>query len=144
MRKLIYLAAVAGSLLLVGGCTKDTASTGGIRTKTEMLTAKTWIYNEYFTSYNATNTALVFKLGKANNLRDYSVNRVKFNADGTYQETNENGAQLTGTWQFLNNETQTQVKNSLGTFTSNIIRLSETNYEWYQPSSGTYGEMINQ
>lgn len=75
---------------------------------------------------------------------DLSLNKVRYNADGTYQETTENGTTISGTWKFLNGETQTEVTNVMGTFTSNVISLTETSFIWYDQSVGRYGKMIPQ
>jgi len=112
----------------------------------ELLTAHTWKYDEYFRNYNSTTTALYYKRGKANNLLNMDQNRVTFHADGTYTEITETGATINGTWQFQNNETETQITNPGGTFTSKIILLDDNKYYWYDPvlSNGTFGEMIPQ
>jgi hypothetical protein len=125
-------------------CKKESNGTTTKKSKTELLTSKTWIYDEYFTNYNQASTLLAYKRDKANNIMNLSLNKVKYNADGTYEETKENGTVLTGTWKFLNGETQTEVENTNGTFTSNIVSLSETSYIWYDQSAGRYGKMIAQ
>ena len=98
------------------------------KSKTELLTGKTWIYDEYFTNYNTVNTQLSYKRGKASNAIDLSQNRVTYAANGTYTEVNQNGQTLNGTWSFQNNETQIRVTNGVGTFTSNIVDLTETSF----------------
>ena len=130
-------------LFAFGACKKDTDS---LKSKTALLTNGTWVYDEYFRGYNSSNTTLYYKRGKSNNLLDLSPNRVTFKADGTYSEVNETGATYTGTWVFLNGETQVQVTNSLGTYTSTIFLLDEGNYHWYDQnnSNGTLGKMIHQ
>ena len=126
-------------------CKKDTDD-NAIKTKTELLTSKTWIYDEYFINYNSANTVLAYKRGKPNNSLNLSSNRSVFNADGTTSEINQNGTSVPGTWKFINNETQTQVTNSVGTFTANIISLTDDSFIWLDPnsSSGTYAKMIPQ
>ncbi len=111
-----------------------------------MLTTGTWVYNEYFRNYNSTNPTLFYKRGNSINLINLNPNKVTFRTDGTYTEINENNTTLSGTWTFLNNETQLQVKNSFGTYLSNIVLLDENNYHWLDPvtSSGTLGKMIHQ
>ncbi len=125
-------------------CKKDV--TDAPKTKTELLTSKTWIYDEYFTNYNSANTALAYKRGKANNSINLSLNRSKFNTDGTTSEINQNGTSVPGTWKFINNDTQTQVTNAVGTFTANIISLTDDSFIWLDPnaSGGTYAKMIPQ
>ncbi|HJW16558.1 MAG TPA: hypothetical protein VJ499_05545, partial [Flavisolibacter sp.] len=114
------------------------------KTKTELLTSVTWKYDEYFIDYDQPNTTLAYKLGKTNSIMDLRLNKVKFNADGTYSEVDETGKQLNGTWHFVNNETGTEVTNAKGTFTSNIEFLDKSHYEWYDLSSGRYSKMIPQ
>lgn len=55
-----------------------------------------------------------------------------------------NGSTITGTWRFLNNETQYEVTNSLGTWTTSVMQLTENNLIWILPNAdnGTYGKMI--
>jgi hypothetical protein len=132
--------------LLIGAtsCKKEKDSSITTKTKTELLTSKTWVYDEYFTNYNQAGTLVAYKKGKANNSMDLSLNKVRYNADGTYQETTENGTTISGTWKFLNGETQTEVTNVMGTFTSNVISLTETSFIWYDQSVGRYGKMIPQ
>ena len=114
-------------------------TTGG---RLQLLTSKTWIYDEYFFNYSAASPALVWKTNKANSTLNLSLNVVKFNTDGTYSETDQYGTNYNGTWTFLNNQTEVQVNNVLGTFTSTIQRLDSARYEWLDSSSGNYGEMI--
>jgi hypothetical protein len=81
-----------------------------------------------------------------NNSLNLSLVTVKFNTDGSYSETLPNGAASAGTWKFLNNETQTEVKNTSGTYTSTIITLADNNFVWQDPtrSGGILAKMINQ
>ena len=146
MRKHVYLFFVLCFATFISSCDKENNEENNTppKTKMEILTAKTWVYDEYFTNYNGANTQLAYKRGKANNALNLSLNRVHFKGDGTYHETTETGTTLNGTWKFLNSETGVETKNSLGTFTSNVILLSETSYIWYDQASGTYGKMIPQ
>ena len=114
------------------------------KSNTELLTSNTWVYNMYFINYNQGTTMLTYKRGNTNNVINLSLNKVKFNTDGTYQETTENGSTVNGTCRFLKGETQTEVKNSFGVFISVIVSLSETIYTWHDPSSARYGEMVPQ
>ena len=134
-------------IVFVSSCKKDSVTnTPTTKTKIEILTSHTWMYDEYFRFYNGTTPTLYFKKGRTNNYLDLTLNRVTFRTDGTYTEITETGSTLNGTWKFLNNETQVQVVNSVGTFTSTIIILDDTKYHWFDPinSNGTFGEMIPQ
>ncbi len=123
-------------------CKKDSIT----KSKTQYLTGKTWIYDEYFRNYNSGNTVLYYKRGKSSNLLNLDINKVSFKSDGTYSEITETGTTVTGTWKFLNNETQVQVTNSAGIFTSTIQILNDSTYYWFDQmaSNGTYGKMTSQ
>jgi hypothetical protein len=125
-------------------CKKDSTNDAP-KTKMELLTSKTWVFDEYITNYNSSTGSLVYKKGKTSNSLNLSVNSTKFNSDGTETEMNQNGQTVNGTWQFLNNETQTKTTNAVGTFTSTIITLTENSYIWYDATAnnGTYAKMIH-
>lgn len=108
----------------------------------QLLTSRTWVYAEYFNGFSTPVPSLVWKTNKANSTLNLSLNVVNFHSDGTYSETDQNGVVYNGTWTFLNNQTGVQVNNSLGTFTSTIERLDSTRYEWLEPATGHYGEMV--
>jgi hypothetical protein len=126
-------------------CNKDNDETPRPKTKMEIMTAKTWMYDEYFRGYNTSNTVVYYKRGKTNNLVNYDSNRVTFKPDGTVVEIMSNGNTITGTWKFLNNETPYEVTNSLGTWTTTIMELAEGKLNWLVPNvdNGTYGKMIH-
>jgi hypothetical protein len=126
-------------MTLTIGCSKKNTPS-----KTELLTAKTWVYDEYFRNYNSSSAVLLYKNGKSNNILDLSKNQVTFSKDGTYSEINEMGILLNGTWKFLNNESAIEVRNVSGTFVSNILMLNSSKFEWLDPisSNGTLGRMI--
>jgi len=130
-------------LVLTVSCKKEKTESKP-KTKTELLTSKTWMYDEYFRNYNSANTVLYYKRGKANNLINMNAQRSNFKADGTYTEILANGAPASGTWKFLNNETQIQVNTPVGIFVSNIVLLDENHFHWYEPNAdnGTFGKMI--
>ncbi|MEO9021280.1 MAG: hypothetical protein ABI237_16045 [Ginsengibacter sp.] len=115
------------------------------KTKTELLTSKTWVYDEYFEGYNSSNTILYYKRGKSSNLINFGIDRVTFKSDGTYSEINETGETLNGTWALLNGESQLQVINTTGTYISTIVVLNNDNYYWYDPSraNGIFAKMVH-
>jgi hypothetical protein len=125
-------------VMLPKNLAKDT--TGG---RLQLLTAKSWVYTEYFNNFNLTSPSLVWKPNKANSPLNLSQNVVKYNLDGTYSEIDQNGTLYNGTWTFLNNQTQVRVVNSKGTFTSTIMLLNTDRYEWLDTNGITYGEMIH-
>lgn len=131
-------------VVVIGSCKKENVVTP--KTKTELITAKTWVYDEYLREYNSSSAILYYKKGKTSNLIDLSKNKVTFKPDGTYTEINEAGNTLNGTWSFRNGETQIVVVNSVGTYTSNIVLLNDNQFQWLDPttSNGTLGRMIPQ
>jgi hypothetical protein len=114
-------------------------TTGG---KMQLLTSKTWVYQEYFYNFDLTAPSLVWKTNKANVVLNLSQNVVKYDTTGTYIETDQNGNVYNGTWTFLNNQTEVQVNNSLGTFTSTIQLLDSARFEWLDIAGNHFGEMI--
>ena len=138
---------ILSGILLLGllSCSKD-KDDDKVKTKMELLTQKTWLYDEFFTDYDESPTVLAYKRGKTNNSYNLSQVTVKFNSDGTYSETLQAGGTLTGTWKFLNNETQTEVINNSGTYTSTIINLTENSFIWQDltRSGGILAKLINQ
>lgn len=150
MKKLLYKTFILSMSIWAISCSKDSPSTTTpittTKTKKELLTGNTWLYDEYYRNYNTTNAILYYKKNQGSNLLNLSINRVTYKTDGTYTEINETGATLNGTWIFLNNETQVQVTNSYGTFTSTIMLLDQTHYNWLDQtaSNGTFGKMIPQ
>ena len=138
---------ILSGILILGllSCSKD-KDDDKVKTKMELLTQKTWVYDEFITDYDESPTVLAYKRGKTNNSYNLSQVTVKFNSDGTYSETLQAGGTLTGTWKFLNNETQTEVINSSGTYTSTIINLTENSFIWQDltRSGGILAKLINQ
>jgi len=138
---------ILSGILILGllSCSKD-KDDDKVKTKMELLTQKTWLYDEFFTDYDESPTVLAYKRGKTNNSYNLSQVTVKFNSDGTYSETLQAGGTLTGTWKFLNNETQTEVINNSGTYTSTIINLTENSFIWQDltRSGGILAKLINQ
>lgn len=108
----------------------------------QLLTAKTWKYNEYFNQYAQASAKVAYKLGKPNNQSNYTQNRVSFKSDNTYFEITQTGDTLKGTWKLLNNDTQLEVKNTTGTFLSSIVTLNSTNFIWQDTQRDVYARMI--
>lgn len=108
----------------------------------DVLTEKTWKYNEYFTNFSSVSAKVTFKIGKPNNQSDYGQNRVKFKLDKTYTEITQNGDTLKGTWKLLNNNTQLEVKNLTGTFLSTIIFLNSNSFIWNDEQRNIYARML--
>ena len=136
LKLLIYILILGVPLF---SCSKDEDTA---QTRTQLLTSKTWIYNEYFTGYNEANTVLLYKKGKSSNILDLSGDVLNFKEDGTFSRIDYMGQAKSGTWQFVNAETQVSTTEDGVTHISNIIVLTENMYTWHDVPYGTYGEMI--
>jgi len=108
-----------------------------------LLTANTWIYMKYYTSSDTVGSGtLAYKRGRVTNAIALDNNTVKFNADGTVDEFDNDGNYIPGTWSFTNDaKTSMVVNNSYGTFYSDILKLSATKFVWNGPYSLTTGIM---
>ena len=84
----------------------------------------------------------MYKRGRPVNSDDRSLEESKANLDGTTTYKSQNGLVTPGTWRFINNETQTQVTNNVGTFITTNIQIDSANYIWYSPSTGVFAKMI--
>jgi hypothetical protein len=135
--KLLFCVSILAITFL--SCSKDKDET---KSKTQLLTAHTWVYNEYFTNYNQSSTILQYKKGKSNNMLDLTGDVLTFKADGTFSRIDYMGQPQSGTWQFLSNETQLSTIEGGVTHTSNIILLNENMFTWHDVPFGNYGEMI--
>jgi hypothetical protein len=112
---------------------------------TSALTSHNWVYYEYFTNFSDPATSLVWKTNRTSNAINLARNVVHYNTDGTYWEYDQNGTYYYGNWYFLNNQTQVQVNNNVGTTFTSIIKLLTTDrYEWLDVNGNTYGEMTPQ
>jgi len=108
-----------------------------------LITAHTWVYTEYFYNFGLAVPSLVWKTNLPGALLNLGLDKVKYNTDGTYTETDQYGNIYNGTWAFTNNQTGTIVYNIQGTFSGNIELLSTDRYEWYD-GVNHYGEMVPQ
>lgn len=118
----------------------DTSTSGRLA----LLTAHIWVYDEYFSNYNNSSASLIYKRGKSNSPLNLNLNQAQFNTNGTYWEIDQNGNYISGSWTFLNGNTQMRVVNYLGTFTSNIRRLDTKRLEWQDVGGSVYGEEVPQ
>ena len=143
LHKFIRLSVIL--FLLFFSCKKDSR-----QTKTELLTSKTWMYDELYFSYNFAPT-LHYKRGNTNNLANLDAARFNYRSDGTWTQITDLGGILGGTWHFINNETEIEITTVLiGTATSKmkVITLDDQNFVWYDSAlsnnGGTYAKMIPQ
>jgi hypothetical protein len=109
--------------VLLTACKKDTAPT-----KTDLL-ARTWQADEAIIQQGAI-TLTAYKKGGSNNLADFSKFRLIFKKDGTFNSTDADGTAAQGTWKFVNNETQLEIKEGSDPIQLiNILKLTSTNFD---------------
>lgn len=117
-------------------CKKSTNNDSTAKTKTQLLSEKEWIYQEYYIN-TATTQLLYYQKDRAiGNYANYDKSRLVYNADGTYTEVTLYGEIIAGVWKFTNNETQVQVSNPRGTFNTSIVLLDEQHFNWQSSNSG--------
>jgi len=112
--------------------------------RTELLSSRSWIYEEYIRDFSQS-ASQVYKRNRKRNSFDLTQNIIRFYADGTFEELNENGEHLKGKWKFLENETKLETTIP-GTYYHNISvikMLTEDRLEWHDEDWDTYGEEIH-
>ncbi|OQP52858.1 hypothetical protein A4H97_24490 [Niastella yeongjuensis] len=143
MKKLYPLALFTLLIAMISSCSKTitTESYKDVYGYTDALTSHTWVYREYFRYFNDTAAALVYKDSRPWNSFDLSLNQATYYKDGTYTEIDNQGKTYNGTWGFVNNGRDLEVKNSAGTFVSTVQMITNERFEWLGPES-TYGVML--
>ena len=128
-------------VLLLGllSCSKDKDDA---KTNSQLLTAHTWVYNEYYSNYNSASPTLQYKKGASSNPLDLSNDVITFKTDGTFSRIDYMGQPQSGTWQLVNNETQLSTTEGGVTHVSNIILLTGNSFKWHDVPFGNYAEMI--
>jgi hypothetical protein len=132
--------------LLFFSCKKEAVKKDDVSsqtfTKTELLTRVTWKYYEYLVNYNQSNTILAYRILRPNNFYDLSKSRLKYNVDGTYEETLNTGANLKGTWKFTEDEKGITLNINQKKYTIEIYTLEATFFEWADKDGDSIGRMV--
>ncbi len=129
MRYITLVALFAMTLFIGSSCkTSDTNP----KSKTEYLTGTEWYIQSATT---AGGLLIVYDRSSSANTLDLSKVRLQFQADGKVKGIDNNGnSSNSGTWKFLNNETQIEISNfnfagiSLGV--ANIDLLDATHFNF--------------
>jgi hypothetical protein len=140
MKKIYVFGFFAFLAVAISSCSKSGDSNKDVYGYTDALTSHTWVYDEYFRYFNDSLATLVYKETRSSNSFDLSLNQVTYSKDGTYSEIDNNGNTFNGTWSFVNNGKDLQVKNSAGTFVSTFQVMTADRFEWLGPQD-TYGVM---
>jgi len=67
---------------------------------------------------------------------------LKFNIDGTYQRTLENGTEVSGTWKFTEKETKIELRVSQDVTTINVSYVDPYNFMWASSDGNVLGRMV--
>jgi hypothetical protein len=110
--------------------------------RTELLVAKTWVYQEYYSNFSTTNVQLLYKRGAAGNSLNLDGDYITFKKDGTFERRDLYGDMKTGTWQYINSETQVKTIEDGVEHVSTTINLNSSNYTWHDVADKSYGIMI--
>lgn len=139
MRRISFLALVAAFCITSCQKTQVTPSNDlvtansedqsvAVKDRTALLCAHTWMYYKYYIGYVDPNNlgTLAYKRGGNNNTLDLDNDLVTYHTDGTVDE-NIDGSHIYGTWSFADDKkTKYVVTNPYGTFSGDILRLSNT------------------
>ena len=123
MKKTRFLLLFALVAALLFACKKDDETP---RTKTELLTARTWLINEALAA-NSIGTVTIYRKGNAANAEDLSLFRLTLSSNGTYRLVDTDGDSGNGTWKFTDNETKLNLDD--GDALWEVLTLTETNFD---------------
>jgi hypothetical protein len=94
-------------LFFIASCTKDTPDPA-TSPNTDLLTSKTWVYDEYYSNYNTPAQKRIYKRNASGNSADFSVYQYMFKKDGSF-EVRVGNETMNSSWKFLNNETEVEI-----------------------------------
>jgi hypothetical protein len=133
-----YLIAILFLTSLLG-CKKE-APPPAVSPNTEYLTAKTWLYGEYYSGYGTPNQKRMYKRNNPGNAVDFTDYGYTFKKDGSFVVTIGTES-LQGSWKFINNETGIEITSDTGSPTVLTIKeLSKTSFDWVM--NEYYAKMI--
>ncbi len=138
LRSFFLSAAFATIILTFSSCKKDNDGPG----RSELLVAKTWVYQEYYSNFSTTSVQLLYKRGASGNSLNLDGDYITFKKDGTFERRDLNGNMKTGTWQYVNNDTQVKTVEDGVEHVSTTINLNASNYTWHDVADRSYGIMI--
>jgi hypothetical protein len=125
-------ALLATIMILMLSCKKDSSNPTPIPapSKMETLTANVWIYDSVYINWGQANQTVTYARNSTNNLRDYSLDRVKFYSDGTFNEILETGNLRQGLDTWTMNSDSTLISTTGGGYTNigKIIVLTSSKY----------------
>ena len=153
------LSFILASVILLAACTKTSVAPQSVQSpaaasednsvatrpsNTELLTAHTWLFKKYYVDFvDSTNPGkLIYKLDGDHNKEDLSKNRIKYNTDLTFSQTDAAGSTVTGTWKFTDvDETIIAQTTTLGTETRTIVALGRKKYAYVNYATAEFALM---
>lgn len=124
-----YLLLAVLLLLFTTGCKKDSPAPA-VSPNTELLTAKLWLYNEYYSGYGTPSQKRLYKRNNPGNAVDFSEYRYIFYTDGSFV-VKIGSESLKGTWKFINNETGIEISSTSGSPTVlSLLTLNSQSFDW--------------
>ncbi len=152
----IFLAACTKSSLNPSPSASSSTADQSVLTRPsnmELLTAHTWMYKAFYVNFvdSMDLGRLVYRVGfTTTNKVDLSNNRLKYNEDGTFMETDSSGNMIPGLWEFGDAEqTIIGMKDTTGQYRRTILFLGPKGFRWKGPINGNetkfepeYAEMM--
>ena len=124
-----YLLIVIISFFFFAGCKKDTPPRA-VTPNTELLTAKPWLYNEYYSGYGTPSQKRLYKRNNPGNSVDFSEYQYIFYKDGSFV-VKIGRESLNGSWKFINNETGIEISSASGSPTVlSLHALNNNSFDW--------------
>jgi len=110
----------------------------------QILTGTVWKYAEIDDGINTSSPTVVYLDDGSIKTVDVSNERVKYNLNGTVQDTAHDGTIYSGTWNFINNDTQYQIVIASVNSIANIITLNHSSFIWTDSTvvNGRKGIMV--
>ncbi len=153
------LSCILASMLFLAACTKTSVAPSSVQapaasaednsiasrpSNTELLTGQKWLFKKYYVDFvDSTNPGkLIYKLGGTNNREDLSKNRIQYNADHTFSQTDAAGVTVSGTWMFTNDaETIISQTTDAGTEVRTIVALGRKRYAYVNYATAEFALM---
>ena len=136
-----YLLLAALCVVYLFACKKETPDAPA-SANSGFLTARTWLYDEYYSGYNSSAKKRVYKRNATGNSADFSIYQYIFKKDGTFEV--KIGTESTySSWKLVENETVIEITGGSGTATRlKIMDLNASSFD--RMLDDYYAKMIPQ
>lgn len=127
-------------VLLLAGCKKEELPAPATSPNTNLLTARAWLYDEYYSGHGTASQKRLYKRNAPGNSADYSVYQYVFKKDGNL-EVKVGSESMFSTWKFTDNETTIEITSGSGSLTRlKVESLNGESFDWTVESY--YAKMI--